>query len=238
MVRQLLRDTETMLQAGRQFAPERSSRTFSVVASDYMTVVLLSRVAARLGSEAPNVRLDIIPPSMDSGRAIDNGSVDIIVGPEAFMVERFSSVKLFEEHHVLIGCAENPLFAEGIDLPDYIPAGHVVSMFGPERELSFADRFVEKQGLARRVEVTAGSFVSLPWLVIGTSRVAVIQQRLAELVAKTAPIAISELPFPMPLQVIMMQCHPARSADTGLTWLMKLIADLADTTPTGARMAG
>lgn len=223
LVRQLLRDTETMLQAGQRFEPARSNRTFRVVASDYMTVVLLSSVAARMGREAPNVRLDIIPPSAQSAMALNSGEGDMLIGPEAFVLARFPSELLFEERHVIVGWAQNPLFAEPIAMADYVAAGHVVATFGPGREASFADQVIEKLGVERRIEVTASSFASLPWLLVGTPRLALMHGRLAEFFARIAPLAMVEPPFAMPMQKVVMQHHPARSGDRGLQWLMELI---------------
>lgn len=225
LVRQLLRDAETMLQAGQRFEPARSHRTFRIVASDYMAVVLLTRVAARLGREAPHVCLDIIPPSAQSGTALDNGQADMVIGPDAFVLARFPSELLFDERHVIVGCATNPLFGEPIRMADYVAAGHVVASFGPNREASFADQVIEKLGVERRIEVTTSSFAALPWFLVGTPRLALMHERLADFFARIAPLAVTEPPFAMPVQKVVMQHHPARSGDMGLQWLTAVIRD-------------
>ncbi len=238
LVRQLLRDAETMLQAGQRFEPASSQRTFRIIASDYMAVVLLTRVAARLGEVAPHVCLDIIPPSQQSGLALDNGQVDLLIGPDAFVLARFPSELLFEERHVIVGCANNPLFSGAIAMADYAAAGHVVATFGPNREASFADQVVEKLGIERRIAVTTSSFASLPWFLVGTPRLALMHGRLAAFFARIAPLAVAEPPFAMPLQQVVMQHHPARRGDMGLQWLTGLVRDEAavwteDGTPAG-----
>ena len=78
-------------------------------------------------------------------------------------------------------------------------------------------------GKPRRVEAMAPTFMAAPWLLRGTSRLALMHERLARAMAETFPIAWVPVPFDFPPMREMIQHHRAREADEGLAWLRREI---------------
>jgi hypothetical protein len=74
-------------------------------------------------------------------------------------------------------------------------------------------------GKHRRIEVSASSFTTVPWLLIGTQRLAVMHERLARAAAQIFPIAYRPMPFTFPVMEELVQFHQTRAADEGLRWL-------------------
>ena len=75
----------------------------------------------------------------------------------------------------------------------------------------------------RRIELVAPSFTAVPKLLIGTQRIGVMHQRLAQNFALTLPLIVQPLPFAMsPLREVI-QYHQVRAADAGVHWLKGLI---------------
>ena len=60
-VREILSRVEQTISEGPQFDPLTASRSFSISASDYATLVLLVPFVRRLLVEAPNVTIHILP---------------------------------------------------------------------------------------------------------------------------------------------------------------------------------
>ena len=59
----------------------------------------------------------------------------------------------------------------------------------------------------------------------GTTRLALMHERLARELAPQLSLIVCEPPFPLPSMREMMQFHSARAADRGLSWLRaRLIA--------------
>jgi hypothetical protein len=74
-------------------------------------------------------------------------------------------------------------------------------------------------GRTRRIEIVAASFAVVPWLLIGTPRLAVMHERLAVAMARHFAIAHAPMPFEFPVMREMLQVHRARTDDGGLVWL-------------------
>jgi hypothetical protein len=53
-----------------------------------------------------------------------------------------------------------------------------------------------------------------------TNRIAMMHERLAQLMVKQLPLRIAPLPFPFPLMREMVQYHSARVADAGMQWML------------------
>ena len=97
---------------------------------------------------------------------------------------------------------------------------HVDVALGSDRTPAFADRQLLLMGVNRRIELTAASFAVLPWLVMGTRRLAVMHERLANTAGRHLPIAQARLPFDFPLMEETLQYHRSRTNDEGLRWLI------------------
>jgi LysR family nod box-dependent transcriptional activator len=89
---------------------------------------------------------------------------------------------------------------------------------GNHRTMAYSDRMLENLGKVRRVEVIAPSFTVLPWLLLGTPRLAIMQERLARAMTERFDIAYVPMPCPIPPMREMIQYHFTRSADAGLSW--------------------
>jgi hypothetical protein len=76
------------------------------------------------------------------------------------------------------------------------------------------------------VEVYAPSFIQVPWLLPGTTRIAVMHERLAQLMAPMLDLTIVALPFAVPTMREMMQFHAAHETDASLAWLRTSLKDV------------
>lgn len=227
-VRQFLADLDVLLTSTAQFDPATSQRSFRVVASDYITASMLGPLAQRLAKSAPRVRLEIMLPCEEAARLVMEGQADLIVTPEDFLDPDHPSQLLCEERQLVVGCKDNPAFATSLTLDDFTRLGHVTVQLGTNRVDSFADRQLERQGIARRIELTCGCFTLVPWLVCGTQRLAVMHERLARQMAQQFPLSLAPLPFEFPVMREMIQYHKSRVTDEGLRWLCEQLRSEAN----------
>jgi DNA-binding transcriptional LysR family regulator len=201
------------------FDPQSSRRTFRILGSDYVTAAVLVPLVARLAEEASGVRLDIAQVHDDAAEQLAEGSVDLLLTPDAYVHTDHPAELLFEERQVVVGWSRNPLFEAGLTEEAVFAAGHVAVAMGRERTPSFADRQLAVMGKTRRIEVTTGSFLAVPWLLQETQRLAFMHERLARQTAKMFPLAWAPAPFDFPIMREMMQHHRSREGDAGLRWL-------------------
>jgi len=71
------------------------------------------------------------------------------------------------------------------------------------------------------------NFLALPLLIVGTDRLALIQQRLAQRLSGFADIRIMSCPYDAMPIVEAMWWHPMHQRDAGHTWLRELFADVS-----------
>lgn len=226
-IAEALHSIETLIATSAVFDPATSQRTFSIVASDYIMASVLVPLVARLAEVAPQIRIDIILPSDDSVKQLDEGKVDLLITPENFTASNHPSDLLFEERHLIVGWSGNPLFRGPISEADFFQSGHVAVSFGAHRTASFADQQFELMGKPRRVEVTVAFFTAVPWLLRDTLRLGLLHERLVRAIEQFFPIASAEIPFDFPAMREMVQYHRARADEPGLAWLRRQLEIVA-----------
>ncbi len=213
-----LRQLDSMLVTSAGFDPATSQRIFRVVASDYIATVVLAPLISHLATLAPRVRTEILLTSDAMIQQIENGDVDLVITPEGYLSPDLPKALLYDESHVMVGWSENPHFSAHLTEAEFFAAGHATVEIGNLRTPAFGDKVLEKLGKVRRIEVTAPAFTMIPWLLVGTRRLAIMHERLARVMARRFPIAYHPLPFHIPPLREMVQYHFTRSADAGLSW--------------------
>lgn len=208
-----------------KFDPAISEREFKIVASDYITTVLLVPLLGAISAIAPFVKLNIALPYSNTNKSMADGELDMFLGPESFTHPDHPSELVFEERHVVVGWSGNPHMDGEMSAELLSELGHVgVSISGSD---TFIDAWMRETNIERRIEVRAPSFLQAPFLVLETNRVCVMHERLAQSLAGRLPLRIAELPFAVPPMREMLQFHATREKDPGLTWLRNQIKSLA-----------
>ena len=209
------------------FDPATASRIFRLAASDYVTTVLLAPLLAQLEREAPRIGLEIVLPDESTPERLAKGEFDLILTPEEFLEPGHPAELLFEEAHVVVGCEGNPLLHEPVTSEAFAAAGHVAVRIDGRN--TYIENELSRQGLRRRVEIYAPSFIQAPWLLPGTRRIALMHERLARLMAPVLGLRLASPPFKVPAMREMIQFHATRQSDDGLVWLRsRLVASARD----------
>lgn len=221
-----------ILASGMRFDPRQSRRRFRIVASDYVTTVLIGPALRSLQREAPGIQIDITLPRSDILEMLDDGEIDLLISPEQFLSPDHPRELVFEERHVVVGCRDNPALQRPLDSDTFYDSGHVV--VSVSRDGTFIDNFLRSQAKQRRIEVVCAAFTQVPWMLPGTTRLALMHERLARELAPQLALAVHEPPFALPVMREMMQFHTARAADRGLSWLRERLIAAVDIGMTGA----
>lgn len=220
MVRDLLTGVEEMVAASTRFEAARSRRHFKIGASDYISTVLFTTLVPELQRVAPGITLELVQPSDVMLPLLEQGELDLIITPEEHIAPDHPSELLFEERHVVAGWRDNPVFATPMTEAAFLAAGHVAVEIGRLRPTSFAETLLREQGRERVIEVLVSSFAVAPEMLMNTSRLAVMHERLARAYAGRIPLAYVDMPFDFPLMREMIQYHRTRAEDAGLRWLI------------------
>lgn len=226
-VREALALIEGALSVRRAFDPAEDTRSFSIVASDYVTLVLLRPLIARLDREAPNVRINVHPITPQFLDQLRRGQVDMLVMPTEFAgdVRGLPSSVLFTERFLCAVAADHSTVTDRITLEQFRILPYLALTVGTLA--APAEVQLDTLGIPRNVEVTTQSFVTAPFLLAGTRLVCLVHERLGRQLAPLTGIRL--LPPPMPLKPIneALIWNPRHTDDPAHRWLRSRIAALA-----------
>ena len=222
-----LRYVEHTFAARPVFDAATSDREFSVIMSDYALTLIGGELLRLLEQQAPNVRLRIGPTdrvSVDDAPATLRAA-DLMVLPRGFVTD-LPSTELYRDRWVAICSADNHLVDDTLKPEDLSRLRWIVSFDAPT-QYTPADKHLELAGIERRADVVVENFLALPFLLTGTQRVCILQQRLADKLRESSGIRVLELPVPVPDLVEALWWHPSRNTDPGHRWLQQLFRDAA-----------
>jgi LysR family transcriptional regulator, nod-box dependent transcriptional activator len=226
-VRDCLLHVQATVDIRPQFNPATATRNFTLMMSDYVTTVLMPNVLQRLEREAPGLKIELLANLNEPWECLDRGEVDFLVLPKPFMREGHPMEVLFEDDYVCVCWSGNPLVGDSITMEQCLSMGHVVARLGRQRPPTVDAWFFERFGHARRVEVIATTFGSVPHMLMGTNRLSFMHRRLALAYREALPLKILESPVVMPRLVEMIQWHRYRDADPGLAWVCEVLKSVA-----------
>lgn len=223
-----LRHVEHTFAARPVFDARTSDREFTVVMSDYALTVLGGELLRLLEEEAPQVRLRVQPTdrsSIDEPAATLRG-IDLMVLPRGFLSD-LPSVELYRDRWVAICAADNTRAKTTALTHEEVRTAHWIVSYNAPTEYTPADKHLEITGIERRVDVVVQNFLALPFLLAGTQRMAILQQRLAAKLQQSSNISVLELPLAVPELIEAAWWHPSRNAEPGRRWLQELFQKAA-----------
>lgn len=226
----ILAQVHSLINTRTQFDPANDERTFTVLASDYVALVLLRPLIERLQDIAPNVQIHVRPVGdTDVIDRLLRSQIDLIIMPKELLPPRLGvpSALLFEDRFVCVADANNPDVGNRLTTDQFSQLPYLVSSHGVLPSI-VEDRF-DAAGITRRTEMVAGTFVMAPFLIPGTRLITVIQEKLATLLlADTSKFRI--LPTPEELDPIseLMVWSPKNTSDVGHEWLRGELLELAE----------
>ncbi|WUD70788.1 LysR family transcriptional regulator [Streptomyces sp. NBC_00510] len=221
-VREILDLVERTIAQRSEFDPATDVRSFSISASDYATLVLLSPFVQAVAAEAPGVTIHVLPRSRDARQLLDSDVADLIIEPKELMGDTgFPSYPLFGDQWLCAVDAANPAgSAQRITIDEYLRLPHLVYSIGPDRQLNLADQHLARLGTPRRIEFTVESFLLVPFLIRGTSLASLVLERAArQLAAATTDIRFLPPPVALPDIHERMYWHPRHTTNPAHLWL-------------------
>lgn len=227
LTRIALGGVERVFTAQPEFDPASSNREFTFLASDYWVAVLGDTVAELLAEEAPGARLRL---AANTPSAVDRAdqillATDLLVLPHGFLTG-LSHRDLYRDEWVCVVSADNPVVEEGLTVEHLETLPWVVTFHGPTAATP-AERHLRMRGIEPRVQVITEQFLTVPGLVAGTDRIALLQRRLVELLPLN--LGVRALPPPVEVGPLLeaMWWHPVYDDDPEHAYLRDLVVRAA-----------
>lgn len=211
--------SKSIARSRRGFEPATSEQTFSIVCSDYIAAMLLTRLCRRLCGSAPNVTIRHIPICDDALELVYQGTHDLLIAPASVIAQPLQCAPLFEETFVPIASADNDAVGPELSLEQYLRARHVVAQFGHRSRPTVIEQFLASNGYDLKNSVIVESFLMLADFVAGTPLLATAQKRYALEKQKQIPIKILAPAFELPSIYEHLFWSQHLDADPASRWL-------------------
>jgi DNA-binding transcriptional LysR family regulator len=225
-LRVALAHVDAVVNVRASFDPAVDERTFSIIASDYVALVLLKPVLAALPTIAPHVQLHVHAVESEALEQLRTTQADLLIIPSGLLPAQRTVMTrhLFDDTFVCVVAKDNPDVGDELTLEQFSSLPYLVLNQGTTP--SIVETRVEQLGVTRNVEMIAQSFVMAPFLLPGTRLLATMQRRLAERVLGEE-FTLLEPPVDFGSIEEVMVWSPKMLADPGHEWLRGIIADAA-----------
>lgn len=222
-VGQLVQDAEAVLRPARMLDFSRLVRTFTLRCSEGFVESFGADLIARIGREAPGVRLCFLQKPNRESALLRDGRVDLetgVVGAETSPEIRAQA--LFRDRFVGVVRDGHPL-SQGEITPDRYAAGRHVLVSRRGLDRGPIDDALASLGLERSIGTIVGGFSGALALTRASDLIASVPERHTK--ALRGGMHSFPLPFAMPELTISLLWHPRLDADPAHRWLRGLILE-------------
>ncbi len=220
-VSHLVQEAEAVLRPAEELNIRQLVRTFTLRTREGFVENFGPALLARVGQEAPGVRLSFVQKPNKDSTELREGAVDLETGVVAKDTgPEVRARALFRDRFVGVVAAGHPLLHGKITADRYAGGRHViVSLRGIDKGL--IDEALEPLGLERDVVTIVGSFAAALALARGTDLIATVPERQTGILREG--MYSFPLPFPTPEITVSLLWHPRLDADPAHRWLRNLV---------------
>jgi DNA-binding transcriptional LysR family regulator len=219
---------ERVFTAQPEFDPGSSTREFTLLVSDYVVAILGDTIAELLAQEAPHTRLRLTPHSPAIVERADQVllTTDLMLLPHGFVAD-LSHRDLYRDEWVCVIAADNPVADEGLTITHLETLPWVATYHGQTASTPAA-RQMRMLGIEPHVQVVNESFLTVPALIAGSERIALLQRRLVDLLPLNSGIRALPCPFEVSPLIEAMWWHPVYDDDPEHTYLRDVVVRAAE----------
>lgn len=214
----LVTEARQALSPERPFSPAELSRTFVVLATDYVLCVLGVALDRVLGAESPGVTLRFVPNSPDDGAALRDGGADLAIGIYGELPPELKTRQLLTDRFVVVVRDDHPTIGKRLLLEQLVGTPHI--QIAP-RGLpgGYIDDVLHEKGLSRRVARAVPNFISALYLASKTDYLLTVSERVAREMAPSLGLRVLEAPIPLRPYALSLVWHPRFDGDASHRFL-------------------
>jgi DNA-binding transcriptional LysR family regulator len=217
-----------VFEVSTRYDPGASTRTFELIASDYAATIFGEVLARRMATRAPRISLHL---QQATAEVVDNAG-EVLKTVDGFLLPRghitdAESVDLFDDEWVCVVSADNDEVGTRLTRANLRALPWVLA-HDRATAVTPAARYLADLGIEPTVVTVVESFMPVPFLVAGTSRIALMQRRLAERLAAAAGVRVLPLAGRTERFTQTFLWHPIFRYDSAHRWLRTELAACAD----------
>jgi DNA-binding transcriptional LysR family regulator len=206
-----------------RFEPLKTERVFTLQIADYVSGMLLPRLAKRLRSEAPGVSAEVVPFSVDADSRADTVDVQVRFTPGDLRPTVARSQRLLTDRFIVVMRPDHPAAGQDMTVELYASLNHV-RLSPTAIGTTIVDDALARRGLKRHVVMTVPGWFDMPEIVENTDMVAIVPSRWPLADARLAKLHSVPLPLDEVRFAIDLCWDVRRERDPGQRWFRGLIA--------------
>lgn len=226
-VGQLVQAAEAVLRPAQNLNLKQLVRTFTLRTSEGFVENFGPDLIARVGENAPGVRLCFMPKPDKDSRSLREGLVDLetgVVGEATGPEVRAQA--LFRDYFIGVVRMGHPL-SQGEITPSRYATGRHISVSRRGLDSGPIDDALEQFGLAREIVTIVGGFSTALALARTSDLIATVPSRHTGNLR--AGMHSFRLPVPTPEVAVSLLWHPRLDADPAHQWLRRCVRDVCGT---------
>ena len=211
-----------VLESQNDWRPENSTREFMIYGSDYSIATVgaaVSRLAAEQSSTV-SFRFTLHNESIIDSAEKSLRTADALLIPRGHLHE-IPSMELWQDRWVAVCARDHPVIETGLThetLSEFPWVLNYRSLTG----FTSADRQLEQLGVELNVDVVAQGFAAVPYFLLGTRRLGLMQEGMVKRAPLREEIVTLELPYESVPLINTLWWHPIHNHDPAHRWLRSL----------------
>ena len=196
-------------------------RTFTIRTSQGFVENFGPELIARVGAEAPRVRLRFVDKADKNAESLRSGATDLETGVVGESTgPELRAQKLFRDRFVGVIRADHPLSKGKVTLKRYLAGKHIlVSRRGTDR--GPVESALSEMGVEREIVTVVSGFSTAIALVRASELIATVPERQTGNLR--SGLKTFSLPFPAPEIAVSMLWHPRMDSDAAHKWLRNVV---------------
>lgn len=200
----------------------RLQGTWTIAANDLQAHLLLPRWLRRVRTQAPGLRLRVVPSSVPTLDLLRDEHCQLAISPRPPESDDIVQKRLFSDaYRVFYDAAER---AAPVGRADYEAAEHISVLYEQPRRSLDIDQWLLAQGVQRRIVVTVPGFAGIAPFLRGSTLLATLPSLLGAGLMQS--LATADLPLDGPQMPMYSIWHLRHQADPVHRWLRGLLDEV------------
>lgn len=210
------------------FDPARQRKTYSLGLRDVLESTFLPQLMTRL---APYIGMEIVSQRVarrDMETQLAAGKLDFAIDVLLPVSSQTSHELLRQDRLVVLARKDHPLVKEGLDMPGYLAAEHILVSSRTEGP-GIEDFELSRHGVQREIRLRCQHYYAACRVVEGSDLLLTMPETYARIIAERADIEVIAPPVQMPSIDVHLYWHKAYEGEPALVWFRELLATLEAT---------
>ncbi len=210
------------------FAPQRTSRAFTLLATDYIQFLLLPALSEAIAREAPGLRLNVLPTNpIKTLQLLETNQVELAIGHYDDPSESLRTRPLFTENAVCVIRKGHPALRRPWTVETYAALEHMKVTSSTAGTFAAAlAHSLQSRDLDLKVPLTLSSYLAAPHVAARTDLVATLPRSVAQAIAPSLPLVMLPLPLTVRDINIAVYWHQRHHADPAHRWLRERLGTI------------